>query len=121
MTILPGFKAVPVSGDVVSRIDQSASARWAKNIAEGVNRLLAGKMNVVLQVTLAVNASTTSVIDARIGVYSALILQPLTYNAAIALYETPFVFVSNQKNGSVTLNHAVNAAADKTFNLVILG
>lgn len=117
----PGFKPAPVSGDTVTKASDAASARWAKSIAEAVNRVLGGKMNAVLPVTLAANAATTTVIDARIGVFSALLLQPVTANAAAALGAPPYIIPTLQNSGSVVLNHVNNAQADKTFNLVILG
>lgn len=121
MTTLPGFKPVPVSGDQVISPTLAASSRWVKSIAEGVNRMLGGKLNVVLPLTLAPNAASTDVVDARISVNSALILEPLTATAAISLYETPYILPSAQNNGSVTFNHSNTSDSDKSFFLVIIG
>lgn len=117
----PGFSAVPTNGTQPKGLTESADTKWVRRIADAVNLLLRGKMNAVLSVTLAANAATTTVLDARITVKSALVLEPLTAHAASALYESPYILPSSQNNGSVLLNHVNDANTDKTFNLLIIG
>lgn len=117
----PGYTPAPLSGNQPEDIKRAASARWVRNIAEVVNNILRGKVNAVLPLTLDANSATTTVLDARISAYSALVLQPVTSNAAAALYDTPYIIPSGQKSGEVVLNHANDANADKTYNLVIIG
>ena len=93
-------------------------AEHRRQIARALRGLLEGKANVTLDVTLAANAAGTSVSDARIGFYSALILVPLTADAAAAL---PTTYVGAQGKGTATLNHAASAQTDRSFRLVILG
>lgn len=123
MTTRPGYESAPPGGSGVSSLGDAASKSWVRQIVDVVNGVLGGKMNVVLQITLRAGFATTIVIDARIGPFSALLLQPLTAHAAGALYSATSVLAdqTTQKNGQVTLNHVNDANADKTFNLVILG
>jgi hypothetical protein len=88
-----------------------------------VNSILRGKTNNVLMITLRAGFTTTRVIDARIGGFSALMLQPLTANAAGALYSATSVLadLTTQKDGEVTFNHSNTGTTDRTFNLVITG
>jgi len=118
---IPGFPSVATAGTPVTRPDQAADKMWVKRVSERLNGILQGKMNVVLAVTLTTSATTTVVKDARVGAYSGLILQPLTANAAAALFASPYVLASGQKSGEVTLNHASSVNTDQNFNLIILG
>lgn len=94
-------------------------------IARAVNGILKGKMNVAQSITFNPSATTTVINDARIGAASAVLLTPLTANAATA-YVAGW-YVTNQlpgvgtTSGSLTLNHASNAAIDQNFTLTILG
>lgn len=118
----PGFRTVPLGGTAApARLGDAAAAGWVKRIAESVNNILKGKQNVVLDITLTAGAASTDIIDPRIGVFSALLLQPLTANAAAALYAAPYVIPSAQVDGRVTLAHVNDANTDKNFHLVILG
>lgn len=117
----PGYKPVPTTGGLPRSPADAATRTWVRQIADAVNNLLRGKLNVVLQITLDANADSTTVIDARIGAYSAVSLQPLTTNAATASYAAPFILPSDQKDGSVVLLHANNAETDRTLNLLIIG
>lgn len=117
----PGFRTVPPGGEIVTSPDGAAGKQWVRVIAECVNRILQGKVNVILPITLTANSATTTVKDARIGGYSGLLLQPLTANAAAALYASPYVLKSSQQDKQVIFAHANDAQTDKSFNLVILG
>ena len=79
--------------------------------------LFQGKTNNVLDVTLAANAASTTVTDSRIGPYSVPLCVPATANAqAIAMPRR-----SDNTSGSMTLTHANDANADKTFKVVLIG
>lgn len=78
-----------------------------------------GKVNNVLDVTLAADAVATTVTDARIGINSVAICIPTTANAsAIAL---PYRNTSSTVNGSMSLVHANNSNTDKTFKVILIG
>lgn len=117
---LPGYQAAPIGGSPPATLAAAASTSWVRRIAEIVNTILRGKINVVLPVTLAANAGTTIVIDARIGPYSALLFAPVTAHAAAEIAAGGF-YVSAQQNGEATLIHANSAQNDRSFNMAIMG
>lgn len=83
-----------------------------------VNNVLRGKTNNTGTVTLTANAASTALTDIRIGINSVIVLQPTTANAAAALATT---YVGTPGDGTVTISHANNAQADKTFLYAIIG
>jgi hypothetical protein len=87
-------------------------------LAKVVGQLNGGKMNAVLDVTLAPGATSTVVQDPRIGVFSFIGFMALTANANSAL---PSLFCSPSVNGSVTLHHASSPNTDQQFRLLIIG
>lgn len=87
-------------------------------VIDFVNRLMLGRLNVTIDLTLNPSATTTTLRDPRIGAKSAIIEIPLTANAATA---ESAVWYSNFAKGSCTVNHASNAAVDQSFRFVILG
>lgn len=107
-----GFPAV-----VTSMPDEKEHRR---QIAEKVNQLLQGKLNVYIDATLTAGATTTTLTDARIGYFSTIApSMALTANGAAAIVAG--IWVSGQKTGSCTLNHASNAATDQSIRFNILG
>lgn len=96
-----------------------------KRMATAINQLTQGKFNCTSSITLRVSQTTTSVIDSRIGISSAILLTPLTANASTA-YNSG-IYITNQipsvgtTPGSLTLNHASSAHTDQNFTLTILG
>lgn len=102
----------PVPGD-------NTGPGWFVAVADRVNRLLNGKLNIsdVITVTLNASATTTVLVDSRIGLFSHINLEPVTASAATARaslwYETA--------GGSATLHHASDAAEDQTFSYAVLG
>lgn len=115
-----GYPPVSLSGSPPRKAEDAAEKGWVRRIAEVVNNILKGKMNVTLSVTLTANAGSTTVIDARIGVGSALLFMPLTAHAAAEIAAGGF-YVSAQKNQQATLTHANNAQSDRKFTLAIIG
>jgi hypothetical protein len=89
-----------------------------RKIAHTANLSMSGKLNAVVQVTLAANSATTTVTDERIGGSTYFGFQPMTANAAAALGG---LYVSSQANGTATLAHANNAQSDRTFNVLLIG
>lgn len=97
--------------------DLEDEKKHRRDIADAVRRLMLGKSNNVLDATMDANSATTTVTDSRIGVYSVPICIPTTANAqAITM-----PYRSDMLNGSMVLNHANNADADKTFKIVLIG
>jgi len=106
----PGYIPAPLFGSDVPQ--------WVKRVATVVNNILAGRLNTVLPITLATGATTTTIIDARIGFYSALAFCPTSHNAAAIAGS---LYASSQKSGQAVLTHLSTAETDCTFNLLIIG
>lgn len=77
-----------------------------------INEVRRGRTNNGGEVTLQANSATTTLSDPLITTNSRVFLTPLTANAAAALGTTYF---STPTPGSIVINHANNAQADRTF------
>ena len=90
-----------------------------RETSEVVNNLVEGKSNNTGTVTLAVaSATTTTLYDERIGYDSVIVFMPTTTNAASAMTN---LYVSAKTQGSATLTHSANTAADKTYGYIVVG
>ena len=89
-------------------------------LREVVNNLLLGKLNATLDITLVAGASSTIVLDSRIGGSSAIQVMALSANAAAEIGNGT-IWWSAPGDQTVTLNHANNAQTDRTFRLTIIG
>jgi hypothetical protein len=93
---------------------------WLSGVRDLVNNIMRGKINATLDVTLTVSTASTTVSDARIGGSCGIYLMPLSANAAAEIGNGT-VWWGIPGNQTVTLNHANNAQADRTFRLLIIG
>jgi hypothetical protein len=114
----PGYDPAPYWQTAPRDFSDIASAQWVRKVVDVVNNSLAGKMNVGLTISLQTGAGSTTITDARISAFSALLLTPLTAHAA-AIRSS--IYVSSQQSGQATLAHSVTADADCVFTLSILG
>ena len=96
-----------------------------KLIAQSIQSITQGKINVNQTITLRASNTTTVIQDARISSYSAILLTPLTAHAATAyvagIYVTNQMPANGTTPGQATLNHASSANIDQNFTLTILG
>lgn len=115
---MPAYPQAPTNGLPPNEISGAASSSWTQLIAEALNRVLGGKLNVTLKFTLGASQTSTTIIDSRISAANWLGLQPLSADAAAALGGC---WWSAQTSGSATLSHANTASLDRTFNLLIIG
>lgn len=91
----------------------------ARETADRINRLLAGKMNVGGSVTLASGGATSTVIsDQNIGLESRLFLTAATASAALM---SPSLWIAAKTKGSATLMHSSNAGADVRYDYIVIG
>ncbi len=90
---------------------------WSRDVVRVVNRVVAGKLNVNVVVTLTPNTGSTVVRDERISARSAFHFDPRTPHAATvagSIWTEP-------ADGSVTIHHAADANTDKTFVMTVMG
>ena len=93
---------------------------WIRRIARTVNLLNRGKMNVQGRVTLTPGASSTVIVDERIGAYSVVLLEAETANAAKARAQAQGIYIVPE-SGQATVYHASGPDSDETFRYVIFG
>ena len=70
--------------------------------------------------TLAANAASTTLVDARIRSVSPIMLMPTTANAAAEIGAgTLWIQEAGRLNGLVVITHANNAVGDRIFRYMI--
>ena len=105
------------AGYATAPIDSTSDRTHRRAIASVLQGAMQGRINCTLRVTLTPSATSSTVVDNRISVQSAVLMSPRTAHAAADMASMWFVPV----NGSVTINHASNAYTDRTFIMVIVG
>jgi hypothetical protein len=89
---------------------------WLQLVSRCLNGVLAGGTNTTLATfTLAANATTTVLIDSRIGATSHIQLQPTTAEAAAEAW-----WITDQKVGSATIHHSGSANTTRTYRVLIV-
>lgn len=106
-TTYPGLQ--PAMGD---------PQRHLQRVAEVINRINSGRINVTALLTLNSSATSTALNDNRITAQSFIQLMPLSASAATALAGVWFGVASN---GTVTVHHGSSAATDMNFEVLIIG
>jgi hypothetical protein len=97
-----------------------------RDTANVLNNAMQGKLNCLFEGTLTANAASTTFTGAttqgaeKVGADSFITWMPLTANAAAEDGGTA-MYVSAQSKGSVTVQHANNAQADRTFRFLVIG
>lgn len=113
----PGFTPVPEF--------EPNDGEHRRKIARSVNLLMQGKMNVTLGVTLKTSATSTTIIDHRIGFYTFVSLMPTTAHAAAELASGNLFFDTFKSGagvaGSCVVHHTNNAQTDRTFLALFIG
>lgn len=94
--------------------------RHREIIAQWINGLLDGKLDVVGTFTLAANAGSTVVADNKFEANMVVLWVPTTANAAAEIGNGT-LYLSDRSFQSFTLTHANNAQTDRTFLYVRLG
>jgi hypothetical protein len=88
-----------------------------REISEVVNNAMNGKTNNTGSITLATGGATSTVIyDERIGFDSVVLLTPTTSGSSGYAY-----YVDTNAKGSITIRHAANSTAGRTFRYLVVG
>ena len=112
----------PKAPDDFLTFDENGVKRFGRSLASVVNRALTGKINAIGEVTLTANAASTVLTDARLTTGSVVLFDPVTANAATALYNgTTYVLDADRRNGEHTITHSNNAQTDRTFKFLLIG
>lgn len=116
MTTNTGYRGL----DAVPQTGLEAIRAWLVTVRDKVNLILQGKVNVTGTLTLTASVSTENLQDPRIGDSSAILLMPMSANAAAEIGNGTLWFGASSK-GSIVVNHANNAQVDRTFTYVVIG
>ncbi len=92
---------------------QTWSAFWGLRVASTVQQLVQ-KANNTAELTLTASATATVMTDARLSAFSVLSFMPKTANAAFVAAD---IYVTDQKKGQATINHASTVFTDQTFGI----
>lgn len=98
-------------------IDWHDEGEHRRKLAENINDIKQGRLNVTGTVTFTASQATTTVTDARASATSFIDFMPTTANAAGELG----YYVSSQTDGSFVITHAVDSRTDRTFRYIIVG
>lgn len=89
------------------------------NVVKGV---MQGKTNNTGTFTLTASSTTTTLTfaEGQIGIYTVLLWEPLSSNAAGAI-ATLYESARDVENSTITLTHASTATVDRSFHYVLIG
>lgn len=97
-----------------------------RDTANVLNNAMQGKLNCLFEGTLTANAAETTFTGAdtegaeKVGPESFIDWMATTANAAAEKAGTS-MYVTARAKGSVTIAHANNAQADRTFTFIVIG
>lgn len=109
-TVQKGFPPVP---EFIPDADEHR-----RKLARAINTILSGKVNATIDATLRASQTTTTLTDSRIYATTFIDPMPLSANAATA---KAGIWFSGAMKGSITINHASNAAVDQNFRFLLIG
>jgi hypothetical protein len=87
-------------------------------LAESINGVLVGRTNNTGEITISRGATTTTLTDPRLSVFSVVVFSPMTANAAANI---PYALEANRSNGEWTLTHTAIEQDNQTFSYAIIG
>lgn len=91
---------------------------WDLQARAVLNNAMAGKLNVLGELTLEAGAVATVLDDPLITQASLIVLMPMSDNAATALQG---LYFEPTATGSVVINHTNNAQTDRRFRYAVFG
>lgn len=89
-----------------------------RDTVDAINQLIDGRSNAVFSVTATLNASSTLIQNDLINANAIPLLFPATANAAA---EAATTYAVTTSAGVVTISHANNATAGRTWHVLIIG
>ena len=95
---------------------------YVRRLWDAIFRLRQGKMECTGEITLTINAATTTLNRNGISMQTVIHFDPKTANAAAEIYGgTMYVLTANRVENTFTITHANNALADRTFIYTAIG
>ena len=97
--------------------DMPDERQHRRQLAQQLTTAVQGRLDCTFSLTLTANVATTTIVDSRISLSTAVLAMPATANAAAELptmYFTPSA-------GQCVVTHTNAATTDRTFTIAILG
>jgi len=94
-------------------------AQHRLQLAHAINRAIRGNLDCNIQVTLQPFAGQTIIEDARVSVWTAPHMAPITGSAAAEIASGQCFAVPS--NGQVTIFHSNSGIGDRVFNVSLVG
>jgi hypothetical protein len=96
--------------------------RYSRLLWDALYKARRGKLECIVELTLAPGAATTTLIDERISNQTFVGFDPRTANAAAELAAgTLYILDANRTTGQVVVTHASNAQADRRYFVSLIG
>ncbi len=99
--------------------DMPDERQHRRQLAQQLTTAIQGRLDCTFSLTLTANAASTTIIDSRISLSTAVLAMPTTANAAAEIGNGTMYFTPTA--GQCVVTHANNAQADRTFTIAILG
>lgn len=103
---------------LVVPVDHPDEKEHRRMMAEAINEMRYGKVNICGSITLTANQATSTLNDTRIFANAKIFFMPTTANAAA---EMDNMYVSSRGERTATITHSNNAQTDRTFVYVVIG
>lgn len=99
--------------------DMPDDRQHRRQLAQQLTTAIQGRLDNTFSLTLAENVASTTIIDSRISLSTAVLVMPTTANAAAEIGNGTMYFTPTA--GQCVVVHANNAQTDRTFTVAILG
>ena len=95
---------------------------YSRKLFDALFRVMQGKTQNVYDLTLTINAASTTITDTRISTQTAILFDPRSANAATELAAgTMYILDANRGKGTCTITHANNSQSDRVFYAAFIG
>lgn len=99
--------------------DMPDDRQHRRQLAQQLSTAIQGRLDCTFSLTLTDNADSTTIIDSRISLSTAVLVMPATAHAAAEIGNGTMYFTPAA--GQCIVTHANNAETDRTFTVAILG
>ena len=95
---------------------------YSRKLFDSLFRVMQGKTQNVYDLTLTINAASTTITDLRLSTQTAILFDPRSANAATELKNgTMYILDANRGKGTCTITHANNSQSDRTYFVAFVG
>lgn len=100
--------------------DDTNERKHRQALARGVRSAMRGQSNNTMSVTLDANVPTTTIVDPRISISTALVMTPVTAHAAAEM-ASGNLWVEPPVKETAVIHHTNSVQSDRTFQVALVG